>query len=359
MAKRTTRKSKSGSPPAGKRNRRPEPEAAAPTARSELAADAELEAAAAGQTRVRMYRHGLGDCLLVFLKRDKPGARDYRILIDCGVILGTPDAVTLMTGVVEDIVAATRDPDGTSNVDLLVLTHEHWDHLSGLTQARASFEKLKFGSVWVAWTEDPNDPVAKQLRGERGSALALLQRSVAALAAAGDTEQADTVANLIGFFGAVGEGTTAAAFDYGKGRAPLRFCRPADPPTDLGDPAARIYVLGPPTDPKLIRRTLPSKSNPETYGLALDGNGVLAMEVAHALSPDGLDPSRPFARPYEIPFEVARGLRVLPRPLLRGRWGGSRLAQYLWRLARRRERTRPRFGQRDQQHQPGHRHRIG
>ena len=50
------------------------------------------------RAKVRMYRHGLGDCFLVSLKRGTKGAADYRILIDCGVILGTLDAVNTMTG---------------------------------------------------------------------------------------------------------------------------------------------------------------------------------------------------------------------------------------------------------------------
>ncbi len=39
------------------------------------------------RAKIRMYRHGLGDCHLVRLTRE--GKPDYTILIDCGVILGT------------------------------------------------------------------------------------------------------------------------------------------------------------------------------------------------------------------------------------------------------------------------------
>jgi hypothetical protein len=58
----------------------------------------------------------------------------------------------------------------------------------------------------------------------------------------------------------------------------------------------------------LIRRTLPSKSNPQTYGLALDGSGAFSLEALHALSPDGSDLSRPFSEQYEISLEAAPGL---------------------------------------------------
>ena len=39
---------------------------------------------------VRTYRHGLGDCHLVTLSAPGSNRRDYPIMIDCGVILGTP-----------------------------------------------------------------------------------------------------------------------------------------------------------------------------------------------------------------------------------------------------------------------------
>ena len=45
-------------------------------------------------------------------------------------------------------------------LDVLVATHEHWDHLSGFEQARELFDESKVGQVWVAWTEDPEDPVS-------------------------------------------------------------------------------------------------------------------------------------------------------------------------------------------------------
>ena len=49
------------------------------------------------------------------------------MLIDCGVLLGTPDQDEKMEAVAKDI-AATCD----GQLDLVVATHEHWDHLSRL-----------------------------------------------------------------------------------------------------------------------------------------------------------------------------------------------------------------------------------
>jgi hypothetical protein len=255
------------------------------------------------RAKVRMYRQGLGDCFLVSLKRsgDEP---DYKILIDCGVILGTPDPITIMTNVVDDVVTATQ-----GEVDLLLATHEHWDHLSGFIQAAASFERLKVGQVWLAWTEDPADPLAAQLRGERRNAMAALQIAANTLRMSGGdagADEADTISNLIGFFGAAGGATTGDALNKVKSMASVRYCRPSDRPVELGDPPARIYVLGPPPDAKLIRKTLPGNNSPEAYGLALDGSGVLPLDVKESLMTE--DDDQPFGPIYTIPMAIARGM---------------------------------------------------
>src|SRR5690348_12161835 len=91
--------------------------------------------------KVRMYRQGLGDCFLITLPR-KDG-KPYSILIDCGVILGTADAAVKMLAVVNDIISSTG-----GHIDLLLATHQHWDHLSGFLQAGDLFEKLKVDKVW-------------------------------------------------------------------------------------------------------------------------------------------------------------------------------------------------------------------
>src|SRR3954452_24724736 len=75
--------------------------------------------AAGFRAKVRMYRQGLGDCHLIRLPRSDDPSRDYFIMIDCGVVLGTPDAQQTMSTVVTDIMQTTG-----GRVDLLLATHE-------------------------------------------------------------------------------------------------------------------------------------------------------------------------------------------------------------------------------------------
>jgi hypothetical protein len=134
--------------------------------------------------KIRIYRQGLGDCFLVSLPRTDGQPRPYNVMIDCGVILGTPDPGTKMTAVVENIAEVTQ-----GEIDLLIATHEHWDHLSGFVQAKDTFDKrLKVHEVWLGWTEDPKDELTAKLKDEKSKALAALRLGLSRMQLAGDAE---------------------------------------------------------------------------------------------------------------------------------------------------------------------------
>ena len=174
--------------------------------------------ASAGRVTVRVYRQGLGDCILVRVKR--AGHDDFKLMIDCGVALGTQDAGKIMTRVMDNLVADTQE-----KVDVLAITHEHWDHLSGFTQAPDSFAKLGVGAVWVAWTEDPKDDLANQLRTELGAAKQKLAACANALHAVGDEATAKMMEDIaLTPLGAASSASTKAAFDKVKARGNVRIC---------------------------------------------------------------------------------------------------------------------------------------
>src|SRR4051812_4033837 len=178
-------------------------------------------AKSATRATVRMYRQGLGDCFLISLSKEN--GDDYFILIDCGVILGTSESTQKMQEVVKDIIATT---DG--HLDLLIATHEHWDHLSGFYQARELFKafKGKVGEVWLAWTEDPHDQLARELRSEHTALRATLAASAARMRMAGAANS--VVDGMLEFFGAAGQGTTADALAVIRSLCDtktVRYCR--------------------------------------------------------------------------------------------------------------------------------------
>src|SRR6516165_703301 len=244
--------------------------------------------------KVRMYRQGLGDCFLVTLPRKN--GEPYYLMIDCGVVLGTSDAASKMKMVVNSIVETTG-----GHLDLLVITHEHWDHLSGFVQAKDLFTKLKIDKVWFAWTEDPDDELARKLRSER-QALRLALTSASARLRLGGSEES-VLDGLMEFFGAAGQGTTGEALNIVKGFCQdVRYCLPADAPVALGGVDARVYVLGPPHDEGLIKRFYPSKSRPETYGAVGFNLDTQAIAVSDT------DLHAPFDPIVRIPIELAQQL---------------------------------------------------
>jgi hypothetical protein len=308
-----------------------------------------------GAVKVRMYRQGLGDC---FLLTFPTGAeRPFYMMIDCGVLLGTDDGADKMKEVVRDIIRTTG-----GRVDLLVATHQHWDHLSGFVQAGDLFAraddkktdgKLRVERLWLAWTEDPANRLAKQIRAKqkrREQALRATVQSLHALGAELEREEAlrlgvpepkkpnnppqddsdrplslrvsmaaTQVEDVLGFFGATGSGSTEDALEIVRDCArATRFCRPDDDPITLRQvPGVRIYVLGPPENEELIKRSDPSKRQSEVYedpehALNLD-NAFFAAALPDETPESLREVSLPFDRCYQIPAEQARQMRFFQR----------------------------------------------
>jgi hypothetical protein len=259
---------------------------------------------------VRMYRQGLGDCFLISIPA--AAGKPFYMLIDCGVVLGTPDPATRMRKVVEDIAQVTN-----GKIDVLVATHEHWDHVSGFVQAQDLFKKLSIKAVWLAWTEDPKDPLAVKLRRERRTAEMALRMAVNHLALSGDNETAQRVDSLVGFFGAKA-GSTEDALNHVRklaGGKP-RYCEPGQPPIEIPQlPGIRFWVMGPPKDERLIKKSNPGKA--DAYGLDAGPGGSQAflisaltrnMEVDSAGSPEEDAIQDPFDRVHAIPMARAEQL---------------------------------------------------
>jgi hypothetical protein len=271
----------------------------------------------AASLRVRMYRHGLGDCLLITLPK-KDGTPFY-IMIDCGIVVGSPKP-SIMEDVVQSIIADTN-----GFVDILVVTHEHYDHVSGFAIAHDLFAKertpgkLAAGQVWFAWTEDPNDALGNRLREERNKRKTKLAALVRNPGMQGlSPGMAGHIDNVLGFFGMEkGNGKvegkakvagTGPAMEFVGGLAPVRYCRPTDKPITLPEvEGVRIYVLGPPPDEKSLKKT---DSTTEVYHLANMGAAqsfLMALPDADA-APDKLERHQPFER------EARYGLEDMKKP---------------------------------------------
>lgn len=285
---------------------------------------------------IRMYRGILGDCFLV---RIKSGATWRHILIDCGVLqnVAAGDAVleklspdvaekigvdrlkavqagpALIRTIAEDIIATVG-----RKIDLLVLTHEHFDHFSGFALAEDTFTaaNVSIGGLWLAWTEDPEDSQAVELhrrfdKGKQALALAadLSQRSQAM----GPVDsRLQTAAALAAFVGPVARPGLAAAGGAKSGKDIIRmlkdkagvratrYLRPGQIEDALG---LRAYVLGPPKSEKRLEKDKPSGGPAkEVYLTTLDGalavESTMRARLTHVTENSAGIDTAPFARPH-------------------------------------------------------------
>ena len=225
---------------------------------------------------IRMYRHGLGDCLLLRFAKEE-GAM-FNILIDCGIVMVATGAKKKMIDVASDINEACE-----GRLDVVVMTHEHWDHASGFSkdQAQAVFDGISVGEVWYGWTEDPQSALGKKLRNERAEKVRALAIAASAFAKSENPAiqaRGEKLNAFLGFFGvdpvqtfgAEAIGRTRGAFEYLMHRPGVKtkFLYPRKSPLNLrGVSNVRVFVLGPPEDESYIKKSAPSKKHSEVYEL--------------------------------------------------------------------------------------------
>lgn len=270
--------------------------------------------------RIRMYRQGLGDCFLLTIP--EKGSRAH-ILIDCGVLKGTEDAQPRIQRVAENI----RD-ETEGKLDVLVVTHEHWDHVSGFLQARDVFDKLSIAQVWLAWTERPDDDLAIELRQRKARTLRAVAevagrlRGSQSFAARRSATRLDGLLQFYGeAFGVAGRRTTAQAMQWAKERerATVRFLYPERDILDVPAVAnVRAFVLGPPWNRSAIGKSRPSKAASEVYELAGDAGPDFGFLAAMDARDGGAENSQ---TPFDKWFCMSRDESVADDTLRETYWG--------------------------------------
>jgi beta-lactamase superfamily II metal-dependent hydrolase len=223
---------------------------------------------------VRMYCHGLGDCFLLTFEK---GGQKFNMLIDCGVLQGTrieadpQRAEVPAEGVKEsqimNVVAENIKTTTGGHLNLVVVTHEHHDHICGFKHAKSVFDQMTFDEVWLSWTEDPKNEIAVQLQEKHELRFQNLKKALTALRLLDRKSQETVNSFLAGFSGdALGAapGKRAAAWLYiideiGRKSQPnppkYTYCYPGREPLKLKgfENDVRVYVLGPPDNLQKLR----------------------------------------------------------------------------------------------------------
>ena len=268
---------------------------------------------------VRMYRQGHGDCFLIAFAR-KESTKPYYVMIDCGFKPGSGSAKYLkhpnkIDAVVEHLRAAC---DG--HLDLVILTHEHQDHLNGLWKAKDPyFGKFKIEEVWLAWTEDPGNALANELRKRhKDQLLGLLGARQRLAAVAGEDNAALKRIDALLSFELGGaenlglEAMRAAAAnpetsvnkqgmklikDKAAERKGCTYLSPGGKPQTLDGTGVRAFILGPPESADLIADEDPRDGEgfPRGHGLSF----------AAAADPDAATRRPPFGRHHYVSLREA------------------------------------------------------
>jgi beta-lactamase superfamily II metal-dependent hydrolase len=280
--------------------------------------------------KVRMYKTGsVGDCILLLFQ--KGAAVTFSMLIDCGGIKTTS---ALMSPCVDDI---RKTCDG--KLDLLVVTHQHEDHISGFNLARPVFEQITVGEVWMSWVEDPTDDIAKMIKKQFGKKLKDLKHAAAGASAALKklSNQKSDVMGVERRFGAgkqsVDETMALLAFEegqsYGKGLAAgkatnddamnfvkkkgkkITYHLPGDVIKDMkGTEGIKFYILGPPRDPDLKFLKIEMDED-EIYHLALTASpGSLSATTNDHITQSGVTLA-PGASPFSNNFKMSNAEEVV------------------------------------------------
>lgn len=228
---------------------------------------------------VRMYCMGTGDCFIIkFFAGNTPV---FTMMIDCGTWEGTQAELTRYIDAVKEYTEG--------KIDVLVVTHEHKDHVYGFGVCKELFlHDFTIKHVWMGWTEDDassgtgetfGDEVQqwKQDYGQRKKALGLAadefarlsslqeQRGKAPNAPADDKAFQMHFAEVLGqfadlHFSARGgeyvgdlEGMRVVKKDLAPGR--ITYYKPGDIIENLENAEGlRFYVLGPPSTIEAVKK---------------------------------------------------------------------------------------------------------
>jgi len=243
---------------------------------------------------IRMYGQGVGDCFLLAFPRTQAthalkadADRPVYVVIDCGVITGTPDGSRRMKRIVRDIRLTTE-----GHLDLLILTHEHWDHLSGFIDARDEWEQFQVDHLWMSWMEkDDKDGLAgvlQKLKEKQQRALVEVIKQSARAPKEDRLRMAAEIAAFVSDAGFDGERFSAGrsladGLKFAKSLAAednRTFCEQGDVHAVPGTSAV-AYVLGPPPVWDRLNTMDPSAKAPETY-VAGQPRGLKASRFALA-----------------------------------------------------------------------------
>jgi hypothetical protein len=269
------------------------------------------------KVHIRMYRAGTGDFFVLLFKAGNTVT--FRMMIDCGCIKGGKETFKPLLKNLEQ--------HAGKSFDLLVVTHQHADHINGFEKCADLFDELTFKKVWFAWTEDDTDPIANDYRANHSELGMAINTAAARLNKLATTKYYEklfanevggnlmvqgrrhfiqslaSISALLPVSGLAATGqplpTMVELFkDYKVIKSNTDVdctLEPGDVKTKLpGAPGIRFYILGPPRDRAFLNRT-------EAEGESFEKREEKSTVDFSFLSAVGADPLA--GRNADLPFD--------------------------------------------------------
>jgi len=268
------------------------------------------------QVVIHMYKMGTGDCFV--LKFKSKGNVTFKMLIDCG-------CWNQKRSKIEPFIKALRD-DVEGHVDVLVVTHEHTDHVLGFEAAEDIFtaDDFKIDRIWMGWPE--NDAVQKiktwkRKYGDKKKAMALAAKQLQEKVKSADFEKqfegsrhANQILALRRRFSAVLSEFAELHVSGGtyvdglKGMQIVKtklaknnvdYHKPGDVLQHIpGLPGIRIYVLGPPERWKQVKQESGDATEAYEHNDELEESDLFMRALDRTLGGHNGTAVEPFEKSY-------------------------------------------------------------
>lgn len=267
---------------------------------------------------VRMYCMGTGDCFIIKFFADK--TEKFKMMIDCGVWSGKP---AHLKPYIENLKAYVEN-----SIDLLVITHEHTDHVSVFESCSDLFtQDFEVKKIWMGWTE--NDSLSKIKKwktdhGEKKIALAAaaeridkalsdptlkdtMEKEINGLSILASKQSfSDSLQNFSnlhvqganGIYKGLLEGMRIVKKEIANDN--IEFLYPGSIIEDLpGLDGIKFYVLGPPEIWNEVKKESGGEGESYTHNTELRGTDAFAASILSTGTSVDLENIVPFEEAYE------------------------------------------------------------